>query len=127
MSETQQTMFNRRSRRHVLRSRRILKMINKLPFLGETRKSIREQNRESGRKAQQAMLDQVEKATTARLESLLESMKTTWRGLGYTEEGIQLLEQAWMLRVVKTGENHREDLNKSRSLMKQAAELRPKR
>jgi hypothetical protein len=124
MTENQTMLLSRRQRRAMLQQRGILKMISRIAFTGETCTRIRQQNRETGRKTHQAMLDQLEKSTTELFEQKVASMKSTWESIGYQGEELVQLEEAWMLLNIKTGENRREDVKRARSLMKNAQQSR---
>lgn len=126
--QTQNPVFlNRRQRRQMLRDRGILKIISKMSFLGKSRSEIREQNIENGRKSHEARLDEIERKTAENLEAKLESLKTSWSEMGYNAEEVAKLEEAWSLTVIKDKSTYREDVKKSRQLMKEAQASRKNR
>ena len=129
MSEqTQKPMLlNRRQRRHMLRERGIMKIISKLGFFHPTRVQLREQNMENGRKLHQQHVDANEARIATQLEAALKTAKSLWKDLGYNQEEMLLLEEAWAIGAVKNKETYREDKKKAKLLRKQALELRDKR
>ena len=120
-------LFTRRQRRYMLKERGILKQVAKLSFFNPVRTNLREQNMENGRKMHSQHMDIVEQRNGELLEAKLESMKNTWREIGYNDAEINLLEEAWALTVFKDSETYREDKKKSRQLMKEANTLRAAR
>lgn len=120
-------LFTRRQRRYMLKERGILKQVSKLSFFNPVRTNLREQNMENGRKMHSQHMDIVEQRNGELLEAKLESMKNTWREIGYNDAEINLLEEAWALTVFKDSETYREDKKKSRQLMKEANTLRAAR
>ena len=109
----------------------VLRYISKLPYLGEVRSQIRQQNIENGRKLHQQHLDRQEKLNAERLERILEGytnedgehvngLKDTWRAVGYNDKEIDMLEEAWALSVVKDKSTYREDKKKIKALQKEA-------
>ena len=111
----------------MLKERGILKQVSKLSFFNPLRSNLRAQNMESGRKMHSQHMDIVEQRNGELLEAKLESMKNTWREIGYNDAEINLLEEAWALTVFKDSETYREDKKKSRQLMKEANTLRAAR
>lgn len=83
----------------------ILKYLSKLPYLGEVRSKIRQQNLEQGRKIHQQHVDANEARNAARLERILEGytnedgikvpgLKDNWKEQGYNTKEIDMLEEA---------------------------------
>jgi hypothetical protein len=101
----------------------MLKYLSKLSFFHPTRAAIRRQNMENGRKIQEARMDAIEKAQAERLEAILNSMKHTWANIGYNENEISMLEEAWAMTAIKDKETYQTDKKQARKLMKEAANL----
>lgn len=121
-----------------MKQRGILKYISKLPFLGETRSRIRQENIENGRKLHQMHLDRIEQANAERLERILEGytneegekvpgLKDNWKEQGYNQKEIDMLEEAWSLSVIKDKETYQADKKKRRALQKEAKASRDAR
>jgi hypothetical protein len=120
-------LFTRRQRRYMLKERGILKQVSKLSFFNPVRSNLRTQNMENGRKMHSQHMDIVEQRNGELLEAKLESMKNTWRGIGYNDAEINLLEEAWSLTAVKDNETYRADKKRARQLMNEARTLRAAR
>lgn len=120
-------LLTRRQRRYMLKQNGILKRISKLSFFNPTRTAIRNQNIEQGKKLHEQHMDVQEQRTAARLETILENCKATWRVSGYNDQEIALLEEAWSLTVIKDRETYRADKKRSRELTRQAEQLRVER
>lgn len=113
----------------MLRQQGVLRYISKLPPAEQAK--IRQQNIENGRKLHQQHLDINEKRNHEMLERKLEGytneegehvdgLKDTWRKIGYNENEINMLEEAWALSVVKDKETYQADKKKRRQLQKDA-------
>ena len=120
--QTSPTDWNRRQRRHMLRQQGVLRYLSKLPFLGEVRSNFRQQNLENGRKIHQRNLDENDRVNHAALEAKLESIKETWKSLGYNKSEIDKLEEAWSLSVIKDKETRKEDKKKIKQLQREVQE-----
>lgn len=135
---TPQTLPSRRQRRYMMKQQGILKYLSKLPYLGETRSKLRQQNMENGRKIHQQHLDAQEARNAARLEQILEGytneegekvpgLKDNWKSQGYNAKEIDMLEEAWALSVIKNKETYQADKKKRRALQKEAKASRDAR
>jgi hypothetical protein len=109
---------NRKQRREAMKGQGILRMIGQLSYT--KRAEIRQANLARGREAHTAMTDHVDKDRWARLESKEIEMMKTWKEIGYNDEEISLLREAWSINVV--GGASREDIKKSADLVKSADE-----
>jgi len=120
-------LFTRRQRRYMLKERGILKQVSKLSFFNPVRSNLRTQNMENGRKMHSQHMDILEQRNGELLEAKLESMKNTWREIGYNDAEINLLEEAWSLTTIKDPETYRADKKRARQLMNEANTLRAAR
>ena len=131
-------LTSRKQRRYMMKQRGILKYISKLPFLGETRTRIRQENIENGKRLHQMHLDRIEQANAERLERILEGytneegekvpgLKDNWKEQGYNQKEIDMLEEAWSLSVIKDKETYQADKKKRRALQKEATASRDAR
>ena len=120
--QTSPTSYNRRQRRHMMRQQGILKYLSKLDFLGEVRSNFRTQNMENGRKLHQQNIDANDKVNHSMLEAKLESMKDTWKSIGYNKSEIDKLEEAWALSTIKDKETRKEDKKTIKKLQREVQE-----
>lgn len=117
MSETSTSrMPNRRHRRDVMRYQGILGIINKLSYA--KRAEIRQSNLAKGREIHAANVDAADKAKYEVLEDRQIKMIETWKGIGYNDEEIEMLKEAWSITAV--GGATREDKKEKRELLKKA-------
>ena len=121
------TTMSRRQRRMDLRRANMLKIKNMFSFFSPQRQAWYSKMAEDGAAAHEANVKRNEDATGDRLQTILNSLKETWAGMGYNEAEITMLEEAWTLTVIKDSETYREDKKASRKLMKQAQESRSQR
>lgn len=115
MSETSR-MPSRRQRRDVMRYQGILGIINKLSH--SKRAEIRQSNLARGRELHAANTDAADKAKYQMLEEKQISMVETWKGIGYSDEEIEMLKEAWSIAAV--GGATREDKKERRELLRKA-------
>ena len=122
----------------MMKQQGILKYLSKLPYLGETRSKLRQQNMENGRKIHQQHVDAQEARNAARLEQILEGytneegekvpgLKDNWKSQGYNTKEIDMLEEAWALSVIKNKETYQADKKKRKALQKEAKASRDAR
>ena len=117
MSETSTSrMPSRRQRRDVMRYQGILGIINKLSYV--KRAEIRQSNLAKGREIHAANVDAADKAKYGVLEDRQIKMTETWKGIGYNDEEIEMLKEAWSITAV--GGATREDKKEKRELLKKA-------
>ena len=120
--QTSPTNMNRRQRRHMLKQQGVLKYLSNMSFLGEVRSGFRKSNIENGRKLHQRNVDANEKITGAVLEEKLNSIKATWKEVGYNASEINKLEEAWALSAIKDKSTRKEDKLTIKKLQKEARE-----
>ena len=120
--QTSPTNWNRRQRRHMMRQQGVLRYLSKMPFLGEVRSNFRAQNMENGRKIHQQNLDANDKVNHSMLEAKLESMKETWKSIGYNKSEIDKLEEAWSLSVIKDKSSRKKDKQTIKKLQREVQE-----
>lgn len=120
--QTSPTSYNRSQRRHMMRQQGVLKYLSKLNFLGEVRSNFRAQNIENGRKLHQQNIDANDKVNHSMLEAKLESMKETWKSIGYNKSEIDKLEEAWSLSAIKDKATRKEDKKAIKKLQREVQE-----
>lgn len=118
---------NHSQRRNMLRNQKVLKIKNELHGMSKSAVEFREAQRESGRKIHEANLDRLEQQQAQLIESKLTAVKAGWDSLGYNEEEVAMLEEAWMLTTFKNKKTWHTDKKKARKLMKQAEESKTQR
>jgi len=106
----------------MMRQQGILKYLSKLDFLGEVRSNFRTQNMENGRKLHQQNIDANDKVNHSMLEAKLESMKETWKSIGYNKSEIDKLEEAWSLSAIKDKATRKEDKKAIKKLQREVQE-----
>jgi hypothetical protein len=122
----------------MMKQQGVLRYLSKLPYLGEVRTKLRQQNMENGRKIHQQHVDASEARNAARLEQILEGytnadgervpgLKDQWSAQGYNDKEIAMLEEAWALSVIKDKETYQSDKKKRRALQKEAKASRDAR
>ena len=110
-------------RRAIQRQNGILKLLKKLGYNHPAYRQFKKETMEAGRKIHQANVDRVDELNATRLEAVLQSCKSTWFGMGYNQEEVALLEEAWAMTAVKDKETYRADKKKARELQREAAAL----
>lgn len=119
--QVQQLPPNRRVRRSIQRENGILKTLKRLGYHHPAYKAFKVETAEAGKKIHEAHQERNESLTTTRLESILLSCKSTWFGMGYNQEEVTMLEEAWSMMVVKDRENYKANKKAARELQKAAA------
>lgn len=111
---------SRRHRRAQLRAMGYLKLKNQLSPFSEAGKELRESLRSNSKAARESfekrIMDQIEE----QLGQKAESLKETWKQIGYNEAEIEMLSEAFFTLSVKNPQTLREDRKSARNLMKQA-------
>lgn len=114
---------SRRQRRAQLSAMGYLKIKNMLSPLSPEGIQLRESLRASSKEAKEAhekrIMDQLEEQLAQKVESL----KETWKQIGYNDTEIEMLSEAFFTLAVKNKQTLREDKKAARKLMKDAKEL----
>lgn len=119
------TMPNHKQRRAMMKQNGYFKAKKNMSFKDGA--DIREAQRENGRKIHEANLDEMERSLAIQLEEKIESMKINWAAMGYNEEEIEMLEEAYSLDFVNNKETRKQDKKMIRQLLKDANESKQKR
>jgi len=99
-----------------MRYQGILGIINKLSYA--KRAEIRQSNLAKGKEIHAANMDAVDKTKYEVLEDRQIKMTETWKGIGYNDEEIEMLKEAWSITAV--GKATRADKKERRELLKKA-------
>jgi len=114
------TSQSRRQRREMYRRAGFLKIKNNYNPLGPVMVNWYTKTREEGQRLHEAHTRMVETQIEEKLQSILNSSKETWTGLGYNEAELKMLEEAFSLRSVKNRETLTADRKLAKRLEKEA-------
>lgn len=117
----------RKNRRDVYKRAGLLKAKNGWGRFSEKGIAWHNLKREEGQQFHEQHMRMVNDQIEEQLASTLNSLKETWKGLQYTEEEIEMLEEAFTLKNIKDKETWREDRKKAKSLVKEANNSRKQR
>lgn len=118
MSKT--TTMSRRSRRSQLRAMGYLKIKNMYSPLTGPGKAWYDRTRTDGNNAHEANVNRTQDSIESQLQEKLNSLKETWKGIGYNDAEIKMLEEAWLNVTVKNKATYREDKKAAHKLYKEA-------
>lgn len=115
--------MNRRQRRFQLKAASMLRIKNMYGPYTEVGQLWYNKTREEGAQLEAQNRAAVEEARDRFYAAKDESMRNHLKESGYTEEQIELLQEAWALTVIKDPETYRADRKRARELRKQAYAL----
>ena len=115
--------MNRRQRRFQLKAAGMLRVKNLYGPYTEVGQLWYNKTREEGAQLEAQNRARVEEARDRFYAEKDEAMRANLKASGYTEEQIELLQEAWALTVIKDKETYREDRKKARDLRNQAYAL----
>lgn len=126
--------YSRRQRRAEFRAAGFLKIKNMYGRMSEQGNAWYTKMREDGNNyAEQydkMIMDQREEQLELRLKGDLDSgyygLRNTWSDMGYNQEEVSKLEEAWLLTTIKS-ETYRADRRQAKQLRKEAQESRAAR
>ena len=101
----------------------MLKILKQLGYNNPAYKAFKRETMEAGRKIHEANVARIEELNSTRLEAVLQNCKSTWFGMGYNQEEVTLLEEAWAMTAVKDKDTYRADKKRARELQREAAAL----
>ena len=116
--------MNRRQRRWQLKSAGMLRVKNMYNPFTEVGQLWYNKTREEGRKLHMDNLNRIERQRDEFYAEKEASIRSNMESLGYSNEKMDLLIEAWTLTVIKDPETYRADRKQARELRKQAAELK---
>ena len=123
----QQPAMNRRNKRAMYKQYGLLKEKKNWSIFSEKAIEWRERMREEGKAAHEANTNRMNDELESQLQVKLDSSKKSWKEIGYNEEEIKKLEEAWTIGAFKFKETYREDKKKIKRLIKEANESLRKR
>lgn len=119
--------MNRQQRRRAYKSMGILKNKSSRSFNDPTRRQITEQLSKEGAAKHRAMVEENERLWREEMEHKNAEYKKQLEAEGWEGKEIELLSEAWSLRMIKDKENYQQDKKDAKRLTKEAEALRAKR
>jgi Na+/phosphate symporter len=117
---TKKTTASRRQRRAQLRAMGYLKIKNQLSPLSPGGKELRDSLRSNSKAAKEAFEKRIMDQLEEQLSQKVESLKETWKQVGYNDSEIEMLSEAFFTLSVKNKQTLREDKKAARKLIKDA-------
>lgn len=114
--------MSRRHRRGQFRAAGYLKIKNMFGRFSEQGKAWYTKISEDGKAAHEANVNRVNDSISDQLQTKLNSLKETWKEIGYNDSEIKLLEEAWSLVTIKDKNTYRIDRKEAKKLRKEAQE-----
>lgn len=111
---------SRRQRRGQFRAAGYLKIKNMYGRFSEQGRAWYDKMAADGKAAHEAHVDRVQENIEHNLQIKLDSLKETWSSIGYNEDEIKKLEEAFAIDSIKNKESYREDKKESKKLRKEA-------
>jgi hypothetical protein len=105
----------------------ILKNKSSRQFNDPTRKQITQQLSKEGAEKHKAMVEENERLWREGIEHKNAEYKKQLETEGWEGKEIELLSEAWSLRMIKDKENYQQDKKDAKRLIKEAEALRAKR
>lgn len=119
--------MNRQQRRRAYKSMGILKNKSSRPYNDPTRRQISQQLSNEGKNKHKAMVEENERLWREAMENKNAKYKKQLEAEGWEGKEIELLSEAWALRMIKDKDNYQQDKKEAKRLIKEAEELRAKR
>lgn len=119
--------MSRRHRRAQLRAMGYLKMKNQLSPLSPQGIALRDSLRSNSKDAKEAFEKRIMEQLEEQLSQKVESLKETWKQIGYNDSEIEMLSEAFFTTAVKNKQTLREDKKAARKLIKDAKDSLIKR
>lgn len=112
--------MSRRQRRGQFRAAGYLKIKNMFGRFSEQGRAWYDKMAADGREMHEANQNRMRDEQENKLQEKLNASKVTWAGIGYNDEEIAKLEEAWLLSVIKNKDTYREDKKEAKRLRKEA-------
>jgi Na+/phosphate symporter len=112
--------MSRRHRRAQLRAMGYLKLKNQLSPLSPEGKELRDSLCSNAKAAKESFEKRIMDQLEEQLAQKVESLKETWKQVGYNDAEIEMLSEAFFTLSVKNKQTLREDKKAARKLMKDA-------
>ena len=110
----------RKNRRDVYKRAGLLKAKNGWGRFSEKGIAWYNLKREEGQQFHEQHTRMVNDQIEEQLASKLNSLKETWKSMQYSDQEIEMLEEAFTLKNIKVKDSWREDRKKAKSLVKEA-------
>lgn len=115
--------MNRRQRRWQLKAAGMLRVKNMYGPFTEIGQLWYNKTREEGNKLEAQMAQRMEKNRDEFFASKDASMRENLKEFGYSNEQIELMQEAWAITVIKDKETYRADRKRAQELLRQARAL----
>lgn len=112
--------MSRRQRRGQFRAAGYLQIKNMFGRFSEQGRAWYDKMAADGKEMHEANQNRMRDEQENRLQEKLNASKTTWAGIGYNDEEIAKLEEAWLLDAIKNKDTYREDKKEAKRLRKEA-------
>lgn len=112
------TSYSRKQRRTQMKNTGMLKVKNMYSPLSGQRQAWYKKTREDGQQAHEAHLKRVNDSIEEQLQTKLNNLKETWSSIGYNNDEIKMLEDAFMLTSIKYKDTLKSDKKEASKLMK---------
>lgn len=112
---------SRKAKRSQLKSLGYLKIKNMYNPIDGVGAAWYRKTQEDGKALHEAHMKRVNEALEDFLQTKANSLKETWKRIGYNEAECSMLEEAFFISNVKNKESLREDKKTARKLMKEAS------
>lgn len=111
------TIPNRRERRRHMKAMGFFKYKNKLNFQG--RLELFRKNNEQGKEIHEQNMERFERTAYEQVEEIWGTKMSFYKELGYTDEEITKLQEAFSILVYKDIDTWKEDKKRARAIMKE--------
>lgn len=112
--------MSRRQRRGQFRAAGYLQIKNMFGRFSEQGRAWYDKMAADGREMHEANQNRMRDEQENQLQEKLNTSKATWAEIGYNDEEIAKLEEAWLLDAIKNKDTYREDKKEAKRLRKEA-------
>lgn len=119
--------MNRQQRRRAYKSMGILKNKSSRSYNDPVRKAISKQLSQEGKTKHLRMVEENERKWREEVENKNAEYKKQLEKNGWNAKEIEMLSEAWALRIIKDKDNYRADKKEIKRLIKEANESKAKR
>lgn len=116
------TTMSRRQRRYQFRAAGYLKIKNMFGRFSGQGEAWYAKMHEDGKQAHDAHVNKMQDIKENEMQVKLNEAKEFWKGAGYEDAEVKMLEEAWLLDAVRVKETYREDRKEAKRLRKEAKE-----
>lgn len=117
----------RKYRRETYKKAGLLKAKNEWGRFSEKGAAWYSLKQEEGKQFHEANVNKMNDEIEAQLGAKLESLKETWKGIGYDAKEIKELEEAFVMTAIKDKETYRADIKAARKIYRKVQQSLEKR